>query len=157
MDNFGYKWLRMSILPKPRHTHVDAVSDKDIARALIENQGLQYLAAEQLNIAATWLCVRIKQSEYLQAVKEACIQLRVDKAEKQLCDMVEAANFNAVALTLRTLGRSRGYIETGAVVQSADVVKAFEDTMLLWADKQKEYQIDLKSDDITSSTESKSE
>src|ERR1700729_2516531 len=135
----------MSILPKPRHTHVDAVSDKEIARALMDNKGLQFLAAEQLDMCYTWLSVRIKQSEYLQAVKEACIQYRIDRAELQLCNMVEAANFPAVALTLRTLGRSRGYIEGGPVVQTADVVKAFEDTMLLWADKQKEHQIDLKS------------
>ena len=147
----------MSILPKPRHTHVDAVSDKEIARALMDNKGLQFLAAEQLDMCYTWLSVRIKQSEYLQAVKEACIQYRIDRAELQLCNMVESGNFPAVALTLRTLGRSRGYIEGGPVVQTADVVKAFEDTMLLWADKQKEHQIDLKSEDTTNITESRSE
>jgi hypothetical protein len=141
----------MSILPKPRHTHVDAISDKDIARALIDNQGLQYLAAEQLNIAATWLSVRIKQSEYLQAVRQACIELRIDKAEKVLCDMVESKNFNAVALTLRTLGRSRGYVETGVAVNPAESIKAFNETMALWGQKQmealEEVQIDLKSDE----------
>ncbi len=143
----------MSILPKPRHTHVDAVSDKQIARALIDNQGLQYLAAEQLNIAATWLSVRIKQSEYLQAVRQSCVELRIDKAEKVLCDMVEAGNFNAVALTLRTLGKSRGYVETGQAVQPAEVIKAFEATMGLWGQKQleslEEAQSDLTSDDTS--------
>lgn len=130
----------MSILPKPRHTHVDAMSDKEIARALIDNQGLQYLAAQQLNMCYTWLSVRIKQSEYLQAVKQACIELRIDKAEKVLCDMVEAKNFNAVALTLRTLGKSRGYMETGQMANPAEVMKAMEATMALWGQKQLEAQ-----------------
>jgi hypothetical protein len=147
----------MSILPKARHTHVDAISDKEIAAALIDNQGLQYLTARELNISDTWLCVRIKQSEYLQAVKEACIQLRIDKAEKVLCDMVEAKNFNAVALTLRTLGKSRGYIETGQLTNPAEVMKAMSDTMALWAVKQTEVQeadqIDLKSEDTTISSD----
>lgn len=146
----------MSVLPKARHTHIDAISDKDIARALIDNQGLQYLAAEQLNIAATWLSVRIKQSEYLQAVRQACIELRIDKAEKVLCDMVEAGNFPAVALTLRTLGRSRGYAETGYAVNPAESIKAFNDTMAIWGMKQLEAQgdqIDLKSEDTSISSE----
>jgi hypothetical protein len=147
----------MSILPKPRHTHTDAISDKEIAGALIDNQGLQYLAAEQLNIAATWLSVRIKQSEYLQAVRQACIELRIDKAEKVLCDMVESKNFNAVALTLRTLGRSRGYVETGVAVNTSDVMKAFDATMSIWGQKQLEAQgdqIDLKSDDTSINSDS---
>lgn len=148
----------MSILPKPRRTHVDAISDKQIARALIDNQGLQYLAADQLDMAYTWMLTRIKQSEYLQAVKEACIQKRIDKAEKVLCDMVEAKNFNAVALTLRTLGKSRGYVETGAAVQPSDVIKAFEDTMAIWGQKQLETledaQCDLNSDENMMSKES---
>ena len=150
----------MSILPKPRHTHVDAVSDKEIARAIMNNQGLLYLAADEIGMCYTWFLTRIKQSDYLQAIKEACIQLRLDKAEKVLCDMVEAKNFSAVALTLRTLGRSRGYIETGANTTPADVIKAFDATMEIWADKQREVQgpqIDLKSDDTSSSTESRSE
>lgn len=147
----------MSILPQPRHTHVDAISDKEIAKALQENNGLQYLAAQDLNMCYTWLSVRIKQSEYLQAIKEACIQLRIDKAERVLCDMVEAKNFNAVALTLRTLGRSRGYVETGMVVNPAESIKAFQDTMALWANKQLENledaQSDLNNDDTSISND----
>lgn len=150
----------MSILPRPTHTHIDAVSDKDIARALIDNNGLQYLAAEELNLSATWLGLRIKRSEYLQQVREACIQLRIDKAERQLANMVESGNFPAVALTLRTLGRSRGYVETGNSAHPADVMKAFDATMSLWADRQKEIQgeveelpSDLNNDDTSMSND----
>lgn len=148
----------MSILPKPRHTHVDAVSDKEIARAIMNNQGLLYLAADEIGMCYTWFLTRIKQSEYLQAIKEACIQLRIDKAEKVLCDMVEAKNFNAVALTLRTLGRSRGYIENMPNAHPADVQKALSDTMALWGMKQREeleqaQQIDLNNDDTIISSD----
>lgn len=150
----------MSILAKPRHTHIDATSDVEIARALINNHGLQYLAAQSLEMDYTWLSTRIKQSEYLQQIREACIQLRIDKAEKQLMNMVDSGNFNAVALTLRTLGRSRGYVETGLQANPADVIKAFDATMSLWAGKQAELQaadtthIDLNSDDISMSKDS---
>ena len=137
-------WLIMSILPKPRHTHVDAISDQQIARALINNHGLRYLAADELNMAYTWMLTRIKQSEYLQAIKEACIEKRIDEAEKVLCDMVKARNFNAVALTLRTLGKSRGYAESGPAVQTADVIKAFDATMQIWGQKQLEAQGQLQ-------------
>lgn len=147
----------MSILPKPRHTHVDAVSDKEIARAIINNQGLMYLAADEINMCYTWMLTRIKQSEYLQAIKEACKELRIDKAERQLSAMVDSGNFPAVALTLRTLGRSRGYAETTTAVQPADVMKAFDATMSIWGQKQLEVQQeaqvsqsnDLNSDDIS--------
>jgi hypothetical protein len=151
----------MSILPKPRHTHIDAISDQQIARALIDNQGLRYLAADQLNMCYTWMLTRIKQSEYLQAIKEACIEKRIDEAEKMLCEMVRGGNFNAVALTLRTLGKSRGYVESGPAVHPADVMKAFSDTMAIWGIKQREEQernqIDLNSDDTSINTESTSE
>lgn len=151
----------MSILPKPRHTHVDAVSDQQIARALINNRGLRYLAADELNMAYTWMLTRIKQSEYLQAIKEACIEKRIDEAEKVLSDMVLAKNFNAVALTLRTLGKTRGYAESGPAVHPADVMKAMNDTMALWGQKQLEAQtealedaqIDLNSDDTNMSND----
>lgn len=151
----------MSILPKPRHTHVDAISDKEIARALINNHGLRYLAADELNMCYTWLLTRIKQSEYLQAIKEACIEKRIDEAEKMLCEMVRGRNFNAVALTLRTLGKTRGYVESGPPVHPVDVVKAFDATMALWGQKQleiqSENQIDLNNADISISKESMSE
>lgn len=158
--------MKMSILPKPRHTHVDAISDKQIARALIDNHGLRYLAAEQLNMCYTWMLTRIKQSEYLQAIKEACIERRIDEAEKVLCEMVKGRNFNAVALTLRTLGKSRGYAETGYAVNPAESIKAFNDTMAIWGMKQVEAQndqegvlqaqgeqIDLNSDDTSISSD----
>jgi hypothetical protein len=132
----------MSILPKPRHTHVDAISDKEIARALIDNQGLRYLAAEQIGMNYCHMLTRIKQSEYLQAIKEACIERRIDEAEKVLSEMVKGRNFNAVALTLRTLGRSRGYAETDKAVQPAEVIRAFNDTMAIWGQKQAEIQAD---------------
>lgn len=143
----------MSILPKPRHTHIDAISDQQIARALINNQGLRYLAADELNMCYTWMLTRIKQSEFLQAVKEACIEKRIDRAEKMLAEMVESGNFNAVALTLRTLGKSRGYAESGPAVQPAEVVKAFNETMSIWGQKQLEVQQDAQIDlnkDVTS-------
>jgi hypothetical protein len=130
----------MSILAKPRRTHVDATSDVEIAQALIRNHGLQYLAAQEIGMDYTWLSTRIKQSEYLQQIRECCIQLRIDKAEQQLMNMVESGNFNAVALTLRTLGRSRGYVESNITAHPADVLKAFDATMQLWAGKQKELQ-----------------
>lgn len=150
----------MSILPKPRHTHIDAISDKEIAQALIDNNGLQYLAAKQLDMNYTWMITRIKQSEYLQAIKQACIEMRIDKAERQLADMVEAGSFPAVALTLRTLGRSRGYVETGQSAHPVDVMKAFDATMALWADKQRELQATqeelpaLNSDDTSNNNDS---
>jgi hypothetical protein len=148
----------MSILPKPRHTHVDAISDQQIARALINNHGLRYLAAEELDMCYTWMLTRIKQSEYLQAIKEACIERRIDEAEKVLCEMVKGRNFNAVALTLRTLGKSRGYAENTTAVQPAEVIKAFEATMGLWGQKQLEAledaQSDLNNDDTSINNES---
>jgi hypothetical protein len=116
-----------------------------------------YLAADEINMCYTWMLTRIKQSEYLQAIKEACKELRIDKAERQLSAMVDSGNFPAVALTLRTLGRSRGYAETTTAVQPADVMKAFDATMSIWGQKQLEVQQeaqvsqsnDLNSDDIS--------
>lgn len=68
-------------------------------------------AAELLGCASSVIYERRRKSpDVAQAILEARMKI-VDKAESKLEELVDAGDFRAVNLTLRTLGKDRGYVE----------------------------------------------
>jgi len=94
--------------PKKRKSRF---TDEQVMRALTKGNGIQSEAARILQIERATLCERIKASPNLQAHLKQMIEDRIDRAERALDALLADDNTTAVIFTLKTIGRSRGYIE----------------------------------------------
>ena len=112
--------------------------DEAIAQALKNRHGLQYLAAIDLGMSGSTMSERINSSEYLTSIRDNCRQVRIDAAEHSLTEMVNQKELGAVCFTLKTIGKSRGYTETGENSVDKETIKAFRDMMQLISGKQSE-------------------
>jgi hypothetical protein len=86
-------------------------TNDEIISALVEKKGLVYLAAKRLACSPNTIYARARTSP---AVAEAIASQRgevVDTAEMKLFEAIEAREAWAIALTLKTLGKDRGYVE----------------------------------------------
>jgi hypothetical protein len=89
-----------------------AIPEATIAAALIKHDGLQYLAADELDMTGNLMCKRIAESPMLTEIRDDCKQRRIDMAEKRLHELVcdrSKNNLGAICFTLKCLGKSRGY------------------------------------------------
>lgn len=102
-----------SNFPQPRKMKLPtAVPDETIAEALRKNRGLAYLAAQSIGLNSGHVCTRIKESPYLQAVRDSCVELRIDVAEQKLSELIEDKNVTGLIFFLKTRAKQRGYVET---------------------------------------------
>jgi len=82
-----------------------------IEQALLRCRGNITAAAAALKTARKTIHLRINQSPRLQAVLEDCREARLDNAESALDKAVDAGEGWATCFLLKTLGKSRGYVE----------------------------------------------
>lgn len=82
-----------------------------IEHALRQASGNVSYAAEALGVGRSTLYRRIQESAVLQQVLQDAREELVDIAEDALKQEVRKGNVTAIIFTLKTLGRSRGYIE----------------------------------------------
>lgn len=115
--------------PKPRKTRADAMPDEDIAQALIAAKGLQCLAAEMLHLEQSTVSDRIKESPYLQKVREEAVERRLDKAELELANLVDDKCLGAICFLLKTRGKERGYTEGNYVAVPNEIFNMFNAQM----------------------------
>jgi hypothetical protein len=85
--------------------------DEDIAKALQETNGLVSKASKLVGIGSNLIYSRISQSPYLRRVLDEIRNERVDLAESKLTEALGRGEPYAVTLTLKTLGKDRGYTE----------------------------------------------
>lgn len=116
-------------LPKPTKRTAEAYTDEQIAKALIANRGLQYLAADALGMNYSHLSVRIGESEYLKNIKVQCVQKRLDVAEKGLSELTEEKELGAICFFLKTIGKSRGYVESNHITVDPQTLKQHQQLM----------------------------
>jgi len=86
-------------------------STKSIIEALSSLNGMVYLAARKLGCTPQTIYNRMKSSV---AIREACDNARgelIDISEQKLRAAVMNGEPWAVAMVLKTLGKSRGYVE----------------------------------------------
>lgn len=119
-------------MAKPKFT------PEEVSRAVRECHGLLYMTAERLGCDPS--TVR-RYADRHKSVQEAFAERRgwrVDRAECRLHEAVEKGEAYAVCFTLKTQGKSRGYIErsevTGAdgtplVVPYIEVARPHADTL----------------------------
>ncbi len=86
-------------------------STAEIKTALKATRGLLSLAAEKLGCNYTTVYRRVKEVKDLQHIVQHYRRLRCDVAELALDKALANGEPWAVAMTLKTLGKSRGYVE----------------------------------------------
>lgn len=109
--------------PLPLKKRVDAIEDEEIAKALTHSKGMVTKAADRLDCSPQLLSMRIKESPYLQMIREDCIERRRDNCEVALQDLVDTRDTTAVIFALKTLCKARGYAQDTVVVDATDPVK----------------------------------
>jgi len=79
--------------------------------ALQATKGMAHLAAKRLGCSHETVTNYCRRYPTVQAAKDAERGVMVDEAELRLWAAVQAGQPWAIAFTLRTLGRHRGYVE----------------------------------------------
>ena len=147
---------KVSALAKVSHgrslRHASAVPRELIMDSLHTNKGNIQKTAEELDIRRVDLCNYIDRNHEL---IEICLSYReslVDLAEENLRGDLERGNMKATFLALKTLGRTRGYVdrkETEVVTpasQSVDLTKLTDEQL---ADLEKLMDVAHNTIDIT--------
>jgi hypothetical protein len=134
--------LSITKISKPRKVRCDAVPDEKIAEALRANAGRLYHAGDQVGISGATIHARINRSPYLQAIRDECMQKRLDSYEKTLDRLAhDENNLGAVCFALKTLGRSRGYIENPHPTFGTEIAQGLDAVLRQLAEHQKDRRI----------------
>jgi len=94
---------------------------KTIKAAIIKHRGILSSAAAELGISRTQVHRRINSN---QTLKDATVEARatlIDDAESALVKAIEAQEAWAVSLTLKTIGKHRGYVERQEVEMDGNI------------------------------------
>jgi hypothetical protein len=94
-------------------------TDSQIIEALKATHGMVYLAAHNLGCSADAIYKRAKQEPKVQAVIDGERAKFIDLAEQKLYEALERGEKWAVEFSLRTIGRTRGYVEKQEIEQTA--------------------------------------
>jgi transposase-like protein len=104
---------------------IQRYTTEQIIKALKETNGMIYLAARRLGCTPQTIYNRANRTQIIQQAIEDSRGEIVDLAEQKLRLAILAGEPWAVALTLKTLGKQRGYVErqevTGANGDAVDV------------------------------------
>jgi hypothetical protein len=115
--------------PKPRKTRIDAIPDELIGKALMACGGRIFHSADKVGLSGGSVAERIKKSPYLQQIREECLQKRLDGFEKALDELAEEHNLGAICFGLKTLGRSRGYVEHHQQSFGSEIAQGLESVL----------------------------
>ena len=86
-------------------------TDDQIEAAIRKGEGFMSFAARLLGINRTHLYERVRKSDRLRAVLDEVREATLDTAELALRNQVLSGNIAAIIFTLKTLGKSRGFVE----------------------------------------------
>ena len=109
----------MSTPGKKRVGRPPKLTVEQCAAALHETAGTMAVAAELLGVNYKTVKRKVDTSERLQSIVAGYRERRVDKAELKLEEAIQNGEAWAIALTVKTLGKSRGY-STGVTVEGGD-------------------------------------
>jgi hypothetical protein len=93
-------------MAKRRYLTIDEIAD-----AIRSEHGMITRAAAKLNVSRISINKRVKRSQELQAVLQDAREGVLDDAETGLWIAIQNHEAWAIAFTLRTIGRHRGYVE----------------------------------------------
>jgi GTP cyclohydrolase II len=120
-----------------------ALTIEQIAHALERKAGNITDAARSLKVTRHALYKRIHSDETLQQVLVDAREALVDVAESQLLKQIKVGNTAAIIFTLKTQGKSRGYVERteitgadgGAIRFTADDAAKAKRELSEWQEK----------------------
>lgn len=98
------------------------LTNRQIIDALRQVNGMVYLAARRLGCSPTTIYNRMAKAEGIRHVCETARGELIDVAEQKLKSAVEKGEPWAISLVLRTIGKSRGYVERQEVLNSVEIV-----------------------------------
>lgn len=91
------------------------LTTEQIANALEKKAGNITEAAKALKVTRQYLHIRIKDDESLKQIVTDAREALVDVAESQALTQIKQGNTAMIIFTLKTLGKSRGYVERNEV------------------------------------------
>jgi hypothetical protein len=92
-------------------------TDHEIVSALRETKGMVFLAAQKIGCNPDTIYERAKRSKAITAALRMERGRAVDAAELRLQAAVRNGEPWAIRMTLQCLGRSRGYLDNGALYE----------------------------------------
>ncbi len=95
------------------------LKEEEVAEALKAFKGLQWLAAEALDVTQARVSQMITASPMLQELRDSLLERRIDVAEYNLSELNEEKDLGSIIWFLKTRGKHRGYIETEVAKQPA--------------------------------------
>ena len=84
---------------------------KNIKKSIIKHRGILSAVARELGISRTQVHRRINSNQSLKDATNEARATLVDDAESALVKAIKAREAWAVSLTLKTIGKDRGYVE----------------------------------------------
>ena len=96
-------------------------SEKQIVHAIGKSKGLIFLAAQHLGCNPSTIHLRASQSENIREAIETERGRVLDFAEVKLIEAVQDGEAWAICFILKTLGKSRGYIERQEIKAEAKI------------------------------------
>lgn len=96
------------------------ISDKKIIETIISTNGALYLAAKKLECSPQTIYNRMAKNPKIKAIVEDHRGETVDIAEQKLRQAILNGEPWAIALELKTIGKTRGYVEKQEVVNSGE-------------------------------------
>lgn len=149
--------MKNSSLPEPRKMKkVTAVTDEQIGKVLMACKGLQYIAAEKLDLSYQYISERINKSPYLLAVRADAIERRIDFAEEKLDELASEKSLGAICFFLKTRAKHRGYVESQDDKPAPDALDKLE-KMMDFLDKRQSRNIETSNLSTAASSEAVTE
>jgi hypothetical protein len=107
-DTIGFKLESFKKLNPKK----EPLTEEAVAEALTLFKGLQYLAAEALDVSQARVSQMINASPWLQSIRDDLLERRIDVSEYKLAEMTEEKDLGAIIWFLRTRAKHRGYVLT---------------------------------------------
>lgn len=110
-----------------------------IERVLRESYGLVSVAATRLEMSRSVLYRRIRKSSRLQEALADAREIVLDTSELKLMEAINRGEAWAISLALKTIGKSRGYVERSEVdnVRDVDLSTVSTEELREWLSRQK--------------------
>lgn len=98
------------------------LSQKKVKDALIKKKGNVSDVANYLGCTRKTIYNYINKYDDVKTAREDAVEAAIDYVESKLFDQIEKGNITAIIFYLKTIGKSRGYIERQETEQVGEVV-----------------------------------
>lgn len=87
------------------------ITKRNLIKASKNTAGIATLVARNLGVTREGLCNKLSKKPELKQILIDAREMAIDQAEAKLVTKVKEGNWQAIQLTLKTIGKNRGYIE----------------------------------------------